>query len=699
MHTNHIILLFGALIVGVTSLSAQTVTEVQDSLPASRKVAEWSGARETGTRIVKPADFQAMVAATGEADVIKYIQTLPGVATGAEGSSAIYVRGGNIGSNLITLDGVPLYGSSHLLGFTSVYSPESISEAVFQVGGFTSEEGNLTASHIQLRSANPDFGQLHWNASASNFLLGASVTAPVIPDRLAVTAALRVSPIGAEFALVKGLLPSGAKSISDASALVYDVYAKAAWKAAPSHNLSLSVFHSLDTYRYLYGSDSDEHMRWDNLVVNLRHEARTSGPWTIRNGLSYNRFTSRQGLIKTLGDTRNDLAICSGINEVTLQSLALRSFSTRVALQAGLKTRFARFNPGSSSRITGGLMMRPDSPPVGDLFYSSTNTLHAQVAYMDIGKLEMRAAARANLYLADAERDGRWRARFDPEASLLLRWYPVRWLGLEATADWLTQYYHTLEGVPLGWSLDMIIPSDAQCLPEKARQFYAGLLFSFGKHRFSVGAYDKRMRNLVFFTDATQLFSSAIAGWKDNIDVGTGSSRGIEVLYEKGGERLTGRLAYTYSKTDRIFPRMNEGKPFPAKFDRTHILNATAAYAIVRDEKREIGVNTLFTWQSGHWETVAAGSFYGYLLLRDDPVEIDWFTHTHNYRMPPYVRWDAGVYFKWNKPTHRSTLNLGIYNLLNRHNPFTVTYDPDSREWKQISLLPMMPSVSYRIEF
>ena len=700
--TTRVLHIFTPIVLAVITmgeLSAQQTTVLQDTLKASIKIADWNRNRETGTRLVKPADFQTMVSATGEADVIKLIQTLPGIATGAEGSAAIYVRGGNIGSNLITLDGVPVYGSSHLLGFTSVYSPESIHEAHFMVGGFTSEEGNLTASHIQLTSATPDFDTLHWNASASNFILGGSVTAPIVEKKIAFTAAVRFSPIGAEYSLLKNMLPSGAKSISDASALVYDVFAKAAWRISPKHDISLSVFNSLDTYKYLYESDSEEHMRWNNLVLNLKHKARTDGPWFFDNGLSFNSFSSRQAALKILSETENNLAIGSDIKELILQTTAKRQLGMYSEFQAGFKTRYARFNPGSSSRISGGLLMHQESPAVGDVYYSSTNTLHAQLAYMNTNHLEMRAAVRANLYLADAERVGDWKARFDPEVSLLARWYPVNWFGIEGTFDWLSQYYHTLEGVPLGWSLDMIIPSDAQCIPEKSRQLYGGVFFSFGEHRFSIGGYEKKMNNLVFFIDATQLFSSAIAGWKDNIDVGSGNSHGLEFLYEKGGERFNGRIAYTLSKTDRNFPRINKGEDFPAKFDRTHILNATASFSIIKNEKREFGVNTLFTLQSGHWETVSAGSFYGYMIHSHSPVEVDWFSHMHNYRMPTYTRWDAGVYFKWYKENYSTSLNVGIYNILNRHNPFTVSYDPDSRQWKQISLLPIMPSIAFRVDF
>lgn len=680
------------------TLNAQNVVEVQDTLTAAHLTASQSDNPVTGTRIIKATSLQSMVSATGEADVIKYVQTMPGISTGAEGSSAIYVRGGNIGSNLITLDGVPLYGSSHLLGFTSVFSQDAISETRFQVGGFTSEEGNLTASHIQLFSAKPNFESLQWNASCSNFMLGASVTSPIKKDRLAFTSSVRVSPIGIEYALLKGLLQTDSQRVSDASAFVYDIYSKLEWRVAPQHTLALSVFNSLDAYKYIYNKDSDEHMRWGNLVINLNHIAETQ-KWQFHNSLAYNSFHSRQGMIKKLGETENNLAIGNRIKELTFHSHAIRAFGTYGEWQVGFKSRFAAFSPGSTSHIENPSLLSQNSPESGDSFYSSTNTIHSQLAYMNINHCELRAAARANLYLADTERDGKWRARIDPEASLLARWYPFPWLGLEATADWITQYHHTLEGVPLGWSLDMIIPSDTQCEPEQATQYYAGLLFSFGKHRITVGGYTKAMHRLVYFTDATQLFSSALAGWRNNIDIGEGHSKGIEFLYEKGGERLTARIAYTLSKTDRVFPHMNEGEPFPAKFDRTHILNASLDFIILKREGREIGLTSLFTFQSGHWETVAAGNYYGHLLKDEKTVDIDWFTTTNNYQMPDYVRWDIGTYIKWNRPAYKSMLNIGIYNLMNRHNPYAITYDGETKQWKQISLLPIMPSLSYRIQF
>ena len=88
------------LYMAVFSVNAQNVGEMRDTIRSSRIVSDRIVERDAGTRIIALPELRSMVSATGDADVIKYIQTLPGVSTGAEGSSAIYVRGGNIGSNL-----------------------------------------------------------------------------------------------------------------------------------------------------------------------------------------------------------------------------------------------------------------------------------------------------------------------------------------------------------------------------------------------------------------------------------------------------------------------------------------------------------------------------------------------------------------------------------------------------------------------
>lgn len=678
---------------------AQT-NEVKDTLRGSVVFGEKSGAREAGTRIIKVKDFKNMVSATGDADVIKYIQTLPGVSTGGEGSSAFYVRGGNLGSNLVTLDGVPLYGSSHLLGFTSVYSPDIISDVMFQVGGYTSEEGNLTASHIKLTSGDGNYTKLGGKVSVSNFLLGTSVSVPVLKNKISFTGSLRFSPVGWELRALKAM-SSALDSIGRPKALVYDAFGKMSWKINDRHVLSLNAFNSIDAYSYDYGKNSEEHIQWSNLIGNLRYEGNLSDSWCVHAGLSHNRFVNAQGMVKILGDTDNNLAVRSSIRETALSAYA--NYDGRLFhFQGGMKGRYAEFNPATSQKISGGtlLMGSSDSPATDHVTDCVTGIIHSQVEFKKEDKYAFRASGRLNYSKTDRTDVLIESDTFDPEASLLARVNATSWLGLEATADWTTQYYHTLEGVPLGWSLDLIVPSDDQFGPEKASQYYLGMFMSLGNHRLSLGGYTKKMSGLVYFTEATALFSSAAAGWRDKIDVGKGTSKGVELLYEKAGEKLNYRIAYTWSKTDRTFPKVNVGVPFPSKFNRPHILNVTADYLIAKSKSREVTVNALFTYQSGHWETVASGYYQGRLIKEPDKVQLKYFTTVNNFEMPAYIRMDLGCSMKLNldKKCHH-TLNVGIYNLFNRHNPFSLTYDTAERRWKQVSIFPIMPSLNWTMDF
>lgn len=671
-----------------------------DTLKAARISAGMSKAARTGERIVRPTDYIGMTSAVGTGDVIKFIQTLPGISTGAEGSSAVYVRGGNLGSNVVTLDGVPIYGNSHLLGFTSAYSQDIVSQTRFQVGGFTSEEGNMTSSHISVSSKDGDFGRFSANVSASNFMLGGSVSTPIVNDRLSFIGSVRISPLGAELSAIKGI-SEALDSVSGIKAVSYDAFGKLKWEVNDRNNISFSAFNSADSYGYRYGAGSDERMRWGNLISTIAHEFIPSGNIALRSSLSYNSFTNYQAMRKTLGETDNNLGIRSSVNELTLQSTLARTGEGGAVSQCGIKARLGQFNPGSSSSFEDGLMSSVTSASESDIVRTLMLTAHGQMEKAKENRYLVRAAGRLNIFkswrLMDHSGD---KTFLSPEISLLGKVNLSDWIGIEATADWTTQHYHTLEGLPLGWSLDMIVPSDAGLSPERALQGYAGLFLTKGCHRITIGGYYKAMSNLVFFADATRIFSSAAAGWRHGTKTGDGMSKGVETLYEYVSERLRGRVAYTLSKTDRTFDGVNGGVSFPAKFDRRHILNVTAEYIIAKRNRREIGLNTFFTYQSGHWVTVAEGRYSGDLIHGGKDITIDYFTTINNRQTPAFIRWDIGMSLRYGIGTrYPGTLNVGIYNVLNRHNAYSLTYDTKERVWKQLSLFPIMPSLSWTMSF
>lgn len=84
-----------------------------------------------GMNLISPKNIKALPTLTGEPDLIKSIQRLPGVQMGDEGSSAINVRGGSYDQNLFLIDNVPLYYLNHLGGFVSVFDVNIINKTQF----------------------------------------------------------------------------------------------------------------------------------------------------------------------------------------------------------------------------------------------------------------------------------------------------------------------------------------------------------------------------------------------------------------------------------------------------------------------------------------------------------------------------------------------------------------------------------------
>lgn len=699
-----IVLFTSILLAGGVSLSAQE-RMIRDTLKASL-IEDSRIRRAVGIQMVESDQIRNQVSAMGESDYIKFIQTLPGVSTGADGTSSIYVRGGNLGGNVVTLDGVPVFGTSHLLGFTTALSNDVVDRTEFQVGGFSSDVGNLTASHIRLHSSDGDMQQWHGSGSVSNFMLSAQANGPIVKDRVSAVVAARYSPLGLEFGLVDKMIPE----ISGLSTLVYDVYGKVHVRLDDRQTLDLTVFRSKDDYRFTQGGNTQDRMGWSNLIGRVewtrslrdRLALRASGYWSSRASIQAQEKSvivdqsSMGGILIPEQTVKNYFAVCDSLREMSVQTQMNWRASERWTVSGGLQWRLGLFNPGASSSYSGSLLRPEHSARISDnRMASHTWMAHAQANYQVGERIQVRGALRYSLHRTS----GNYGKNIGKgEFSLLGRWRLADWIGLEGTVDHLAQFYHTLEGLPLGWSLDMVVPSDQDFAPETADQVYGGLFGDAGGHSWSVGGYWKWMDNLLYFADGGSLFKASLGSWRTGVYTGKGRSFGLEATYGYHSKRLDTRIAYTLSKTDRLFDRLNGGEWFPAKFDRRHMLNVTGDYTLVQRERFKMGVTTLVTLQSGCWETVPIGH-YSVPSLTGEEFTVDLYSGMNNYQMPTFFRWDAGWYLEKSSARAKHRLNLGVYNLTNRHNPFLITYDAGTKEWKQISLLPIMPSISYRISF
>lgn len=683
-----------------TIMVAQELKTMSDTLKSIIVTADSIKSRPAGLVKIDAASSRRMVTAMGEGDVIKYIQTLPGISAGVESSSSFYVRGGNVGNNVVTLDGVRLYGYGHLLGITSVFPNTIVGDVDFNVGGFSAESSNMLASHIAVHTTDGNFSKAQGEASVSNFIVGAYATAPIIEDKVAFVAAARVSPLQLEYAAGKSLLKKNTDLFNDVKASVYDLFGKVTYKVNDRHKVFGEVFYSMDKFGYgnAKGTSYDR-MEWNNFIGNLHWSWNIDRRSSVKAWLSYNSYGSNQNQEKMMANAYNRLGVESEIKETVAHLQYDYRWGRGLQLKLGAKRTGSDFAPGSS-RIygeSGTSSIQNNGNITGNLLVTAYGELEYRKG--DVG--HVMVAIRGNRFSTE-ERGLYWKRDYkvsNPEISVSASARVLKWMGLEATYDNLCQYYHTLEGIPLGWSLDMIVPSSKTMAPENSVQYYAGMYFKFKKHRLSAGGYYKELEDIVYFSEATEFFGSQLVSWKNFIELGTGTSKGIEILYEKGGEKLNYKIAYTWSKTDRTFSGVNDGKTFLAKYDRPHVLNVQGDYLFLKESGRVMGANLLFTFQSGNMESTKSATYLGVLPGWGEDIVLDYYSGINNLRLKDYIRLDLGWYAKFKKARVTHNVKAGIYNVLNRHNHFSLFYDNEDREWKQVYIYPIMPSLSYSIEF
>lgn len=661
---------------------------VRDTLMSSLAIGERT--RLSENHVFTPIQIREKITFSGEPDVSRIVHRVAGVSEGADGSAGFFVRGGNNGNNLISLDGVPIYGSNHLLGMISCIPSDAVSSIKFKTGGFTAEDRNFTSSNMSLSTKSGDYARFHAGASISNFLVDATSDGPIVKNKLSYSISARWSPLQYEYDLFRNL----AHADSDVQVSFHDVLGKLSWKPGSKNEVSGFVFHSGDRYGYSIIDNTDNSLYWGNDAggVNWYYYPRKS--MALKSCLGVTRFVSGQGQSVLFGNSLNTMHVENLITEYSIDEFFEWRVNEYLALATDSNVRYATFNPGSSYLYSGSANYSPQNNQYsGYGFNVVLPSVSGQVKY-ERGSVLMQLNTRISAYMNLTEST----RYISPDVNAVFRYNLSERFGVEANFDLMSQYYHSLEGLPVGWSVDMLIPSTKDIAPEKAGQGHLAVDYSKDGHGVSAGLYYKRMQNLVFFADSRDLFKTPVSRWEDNIHVGEGASMGLEATYSFVSESLQFNLAYTLSKTDRCFPGINEGQRFPAKFDRRHVLNSNLEIPLRNTSDLEYGFNMFFTFQSGNWETMADGS-YSFPLLDGERVDVKHYGDIHNVKMKDICRTDIGFYFNIKGRRFAQDMNVGIFNLFNRHNPFMAVYDTADNEWKQLSIMPIMPNFNYRIYF
>lgn len=645
------------------------------------------------------------ISVIGEPDILRHISSLPGVSQGIESSLGLFVRGGNNGSNGLYFNDVPMYVSSHLMGMFSVFPADMVNEATFYMGGLPALKGNQSSSLLDVSVKRQYGNKFNGKFTLSPYLSGLYTSVPLIKDKLSVQFSGRTS-----FAPYIVNLFNRTDEKMDIQ--VFDITTTIDFKASDKHYFDGMFFATNDFFGYTQnGSQSAQN--WRSVIGKLGWRSVWNEKLNMNVWAYYTNAYSAQKNVKfdeNQTNRKSQLGVSSELDEWALNAKLNYSVNDKLLINGGATLQKQVFKPGNEKYVVSH----------SDVSHTETlpNTLlsvFGETAYNPNKRLNMRLGYRHTFQKTETDNYTNFDVHFLNHIFLTDNW------GVELTFDRLNQYYHILEGLPTGWSMNIMTPGSKEFPAELTHQYYSGIFWKKGlnkmKLNLSLGGYYRDMQNIVTYKNAINAFGFNSKSWKEEIDLGKGSSYGLEMSGSLQGERFGSTLAYTLSKTDRTFPNVNKGVAFPFKFDRRHILNLQTKFTVSKyknSKGREIEhvLNSVVAYSSGNRTTLAVGSYPGEAppywgqLMGGQSFPAEFYNNIYDrqlmsskngFVMKDYFRIDLAYTLKRVSAKTTNEFSLSVFNVLNRHNPYT--YFREKNEWKQLSIVPIMPSVRWTVSW
>ena len=650
---------------------------------------------EMGILTLSPKIIKAIPVLFGEQDILKTIQLMPGVSSAGEGSSGFFVRGGQVGQNLVLLDDAPVYNPSHLLGFFSVFNSDAINDIKLYKGGVPAQFGGRASSvlDVHMREGNSE----RYSASGGIGL---------ISSRLTVEGPLAKN--GSSF-LLSGrrtyadlfLLFAKNENLKDSKLYFYDLNLKSHIEVGEHDRIYLSGYLGRDALiTSSFGFD------WGNRVATLR--------WA--HVFSSRLFSNTSVILNDYDyDTEADLDFSFKLNAGIIGRTAKQRFTyylgTQHVLSFGAEANDYTFKPGSLNVVTIENEEQNFSVPeksglegaayLADEFKVNSNLT---IGY-GIRVTNFFRYGPSNEYTFDkagetldttAYNKGEVYSPFwNWEPRMNITYVFNEYTSVKAGFNRMSQYIHLLQNSTAGTPIDYWIPSSPNVKPQIADQVSVGFFRNLAQHKyqFSVEAYYKTMQNQIDYKTGADLMLNEMV--ESQLLYGKGKAYGTEFLFEKKAGKLTGWIAYTLARSLKQITGINKGEWYPARQDRIHDLSIVGLYQF--NPKWTFSAN--WVYYTGNAVTFPTGKY----TIEGSVVSL--YTERNGYRMPDYHRLDVGVTWLLAERKHyRSELNFSVYNAYARKNAYSFIFSEDEEHRGQtkttmVYLFSAIPSLSWNFKF
>ena len=668
--------------------------------------------------ILNPKMIDNLPTILGEKDVLKVLQLYPGVQSGNESLSGIYVRGGGNDQNLFILDDAVVYNANHFFGFFSVFNGDALKAIELYKGGFPARYGGRLSSvlDINMKEGNKEkwHGKLGMGLLSSQFV----IEGPLKKQKTSVLFAGRRSWIDLLTRLASG---------NTFSYYLHDFNLKVNHEFSSRSKIYLSGYYGEDAFQLSDKRTSNEfsfRLSWGNLTGTLRWNYQLT-PKMFSN-LSF--VASDYGFRVNVDQEINASAFSSSLQARFLSQIQnynlkydveyFRSLSH--TLRFGAQNTIHRFNP-NSYRVDQSFGNEAEAIDPVDTQNASMALEHAAYVEDEI----KYGTFQANVGLRAVHFRNEGRSYFRPEPRLSTALLIDYGLSLKASYVRMNQYVHLLSFSGSSLPTDVWVPSTDQVAPQVADQIALGAVKDVGAaatYTISIEGYYKRFRDIIAYRDDADGVSTfgrepteselSNFDWESQVTAGTGHSYGLELLLRKNKGRFSGWIGYTWAYNTQRFPEVSNNEPFFPKFDRRHDISIVSNYqlkpSVLLSASWVYGTGNNYTVRSNVVQVLRPNLDPNTSQVEFTPATQQIADQRYNFRSEASHRLDVNIQHTKKVGKNKQNVRIwqfGAYNLYGRENPFFFNTGrertPDGSQWviKKYALFRFLPFISYRYEF
>jgi outer membrane receptor for ferrienterochelin and colicin len=653
----------------------------------------------------------------GEKDVLKTIQLFPGVQSGGEGTSGLYVRGGGPDQNLILLDGVPVYNADHLFGFFSVFNPDAIQHVSLVKGGFPARYGGRLSSVLDIRMKEGNNKEYHGETSIGLISSKLTLEGPIQKNKSSFIISGRRTYIDI---LVQPFIKAFEDNTSGGY-YFYDFNTKLNYTISDKDRIYLSLYTGQDRayvkYRdsYFYDNVKYEYsdkanLEWGNITTAMRWNHIYNKKWFSNVTATFSRYrfeVGEQFLSKEISGGNTIITdfmfkYFSGIHDLALKADFEYHPSPKHRILLGASDIYHTFTPGSTIfkfNNSDDNAYNIETTYGNKKIFAHEIDLYVEDEYSVSSRLKINAGLHGSIFPVHGTTYHSLQPRFN--ARFILNENS----SVKAAFSKMNQYILLLTNSGIGLPTDLWLPVTDKVKPQQSLQYAAGFFQNFSNGiEFSLEGFYKDMKNLIEYKEGADFFS-AVQGWEEKIETGKGNAYGAEVLFRKSSGKTTGWVGYTLSWSNRKFENLNFGKPFPYRYDRRHDIGI----AITHEVSDRIDFGLVWVYGTGIAVSLPIEKYPSYGTNQSFQYwysNVLYYEGRNGFRAPSYHRLDLGVNLHKKLKRGERTWSFNIYNAYNRKNPFMIFFSNEhsysgvtTTRLKQISLFPFIPSFSYSFKF